>query len=127
MPQVIFRAPAELRIRCAAFHSPLAQLSSIRYPPALSFLLIHSSPVPDPVPPHVSCFRYLSCFMFPALNPDPHSILLRITSPCSIFVPMFFCPNPCPFPETLLCSFQYFYVESFLYVPQSEIDIDCSL
>ena len=38
-------------------------------------------------------------------NPKPHSILLHITSPCSIFVPMLFCPNPCPFPSTLLCSF----------------------
>ena len=63
----------------------------------------------------------------PNPEPNPHSVLLRITSPCSIFVPMLFCPNPCPFPSTLLCSFQYLYIDSFLYVPQSEIDIDCPL
>ena len=72
-------------------------------------------------------------FMFPIFIlfhvpcPEPCSVLLRITSPCSIFVPMFFCPNPCPFPFTLLCSFRYLYVNSSLYVPQSEIDIDCPL
>ena len=94
---------------------------------ALSFLLIHSYPC--------SWFRSPMHFMFPMFvlfhvprpKPcsDPQSVLLHITSPCSIFVPMFLCPNPCLFPLTLLCSFWYLYVDSFLYVPQSEIDIDC--
>ena len=141
-PQVTFRALAKPRIWRAASYSPPAWLSSNHLPPRFIILFICSSPVPDPipdpVPPHISCFQYLSCFMFPAPipvpnpeprtpNPEPRSILLRIMSPCSFFVPMFFCPNPCPFPSTLLYSFRYLYVDNFLYVPQSEIDIDCPL
>ena len=80
---------------------------------------------------HVSNIHFVSCSPpqtpFQTPNPNPHSVLLHITSPCSIFVPMFFFLNPCPLPSTLLCSFQYLYVNNFLYVPQSEIDIDCPL
>ena len=80
---------------------------------------------------HVSDVRFVSCPLsqtpFRTLNPEPCSVLLRITSPCSLFVPMLFCPNPCLFPSTLLCSFRYLYIDSFLYVPQSEINIDCPL
>ena len=81
------------------------------------FVLFHV-PRPNPRSPFP-----VPCSLFPV----PRSVLLRITSPCSIFVPMLFCPNPCPFPLTLLCSFWYLYVDSFLHVPQSEINIDCPL
>ena len=99
--------------------------------PALSFLFIHSSPVPDPIPPHVSCFRCSFCFMSPALNPVLNPKPRSLFHPTSHHIPLFyfhpyaFCLNPCPFPSTLLCSFRYLYVNSFLYVPQSEIDINC--
>ena len=95
------------------------------------FCLFVHIPVPDSAPPCVSCFRCSFCFMSPAPNPipnpEPCSVLLCITSPCSIFVPMLFYPNPCPFPSTLLCSFRYLYVDSFLYVPQSEINVPSEL
>ena len=133
MPQVTFQAPAKLQIRHAASYSPLAWLGSIQYPPLYHFCLLTHPPflIPFPHAFHVSDIHFVSCspprspFWTP--NPKPHSDLLCITSPCSIFVPMFFCPNPCPFPSTLLCSLQYLYIDNFLYVPQSEIDIDCPL
>ena len=134
MPQVTFQAPAKLWIRHTAFHGPLARLGSTHYPPLLYYFCLFAHPpflIPFPHAFHVSDIRLVSCSPpqtpFRTPNPKPRSVLLCITSPCSIFVPMFFCPNPCPFPLTLLCSFWYLYVNSFLYVPQSEINIDCPL
>ena len=102
--------------------TPLYHFCLFAHPPFL---------IPSPLTFHVSDVRSVSCPLprtpFQTPNPEPRSVLLCITSPCSIFVPMLFCPNPCPIPSTLLCSFRYLYVDSFLYVPQSEIDIDCPL
>ena len=71
-PQVTFQPLAELRIWHAAFHGPPARLGSIHYPPLYHFCLFTHIPAPDPVPPHISCFRYSSCFMFPAPIPVPN-------------------------------------------------------
>ena len=72
------------------------------FPPALSFLLIRSSPVPNPVPPHVSCFRCSFCFMSPTPNPVPNPeprSPFRSTShhiPLFYFRPYAFLPEPMP-------------------------------
>ena len=57
--------------------SSLAQVGPLS--PALSFCLFVHIPVPDSVPPCVSCVRYsfVSCSRSPI--PDPRSIPLRIT------------------------------------------------
>ena len=61
-------------------------------------------------------FMFLIFVLFHVPHPNPHSVLLHITSPCSIFVPMLFCPNPCPFPSTLLCSFDtYTFITSCMF------------
>ena len=114
-------------------YGPLAQLGSAHYPLLYHFCLFGHIPIPDPISPHVLCSNicFVSCPHPRCLlsNPKPksHCILLHITSPCSIFVSILLCLNPCLFPSTLLCSFQYLYIDNFLYVPQSEINIDCPL
>ena len=133
MLQVTFRALAKLQIQHVFPYSLPVQLGSAHTHPfhrscSLSSILVHYS-----VSPHISCsnVRAVSCLHpwtpFPNPKPKSRSVLLRITSLCSIFISIFLCPNPCPFPSTLLCSFWYLYVHNFLYVPQSEIDIDCPL
>ena len=77
-------------------------------------------PIPslNSVPPHVSCFRSSSCFMFLFLFAFSVLFYFRSLSPN---------PDPDIFPilVTLLCSLWYLYVLILMYVPQSEIDIDC--
>ena len=117
-PMVICYAPSHLPsssrasdLACSLlWFSGLARFAPLS--PALSFLLIRSYPC--------SWFHSPTRFMFPIFVlfhvprpdpipiPNPRSVLLRITSPCSIFIPMFFCPNPCLFPSTLLCSCKVF-------------------
>ena len=70
MPQVTFRAPAELQIRHAAFYGPPAQLSLAHYPLFYHFHLFVHIPIPDPIPPRVSHFQYSFCFMSPAVRRD---------------------------------------------------------
>ena len=72
--------------------------------------------VPEFRSPYVSCFQSSFCFMFPFLF--------------AISIPFYFrTPNPdrdiCPILITLICSLWYLYVPILMYVPQSEIDIDC--
>ena len=81
-------------------------------------IVLFTHPSPNSVPPYVSCFRSSFCFMFPFLF--AFFILFYFRSPS---------PNPdpdiCPILVTLICSLWYLYVPILMYVPQSEIDIDC--
>ena len=99
--QVTFRAPAELQIWCAVSYGPLAQLGSAHYPLLYHFWLFIHIPVPDSVPPCISCFRYLF-----VPNPKPQTPS-RSTShhiPLVLFLfPLLF-PTLCLFPTTLICS-----------------------
>ena len=76
----------------------------------------HPSPNSVPPPFHVSDLRFVSCFR------SYSQIPFR-----SIFNPRTPNPDPdiCPFLVTLICSLWYLYVPILMYVPQSEIDIDC--
>ena len=78
---------------------------------------VHPS-VPDFRSPYVSCFRSSFCFMFP--------FLLAFSVPFYFQSPSLN-PDPdiCPILVTLTCSLWYLYVPILMYVPQSEIDIDC--
>ena len=65
-------------------------------------------------------------FMFPI------SVLFHVSVLIHIFVLFYFqspSPNPdpdtCPILVTLICSLWYLYVPILMYVPQSEINIDC--
>ena len=62
---------AKLQIWRTAFYGSPAWLGSTHYP-LLYHLCLVNIPIPDPVPPHVSCFRYSFCFMFPILIPIPN-------------------------------------------------------
>ena len=80
---------------------------------------VHPS-IPDFRSPYVSCFRSSFCFMFPFLF--AFSVPFYFQSPSLK-------PDPdiCPILVTLTCSLRYLYVPILMYVPQSEIDIDCPL
>ena len=93
--------------------------------PAIHSVRHHDYSVPSSVPdfhspPSISCFQSSFCFMFPFLF--AFSVPFYIRSPS---------PNPdpdiCPILVTLICSLWYLYVPILMYVPQSEIDIDCPL
>ena len=60
-------------------------------------------------------------------NPESHSIPLRITFPLFYFHFLLLIPILCLLSMTLICSLQYLYVQNFMYVSQSEINIDCPL
>ena len=121
-PQVTFQAPAKLRIWHAVSYGPPAQISSAHYPLLYHFCLFIHIPVPDPIPPCVSCFWYLfvSCSPppIPVPNPEPRtpfrSTLHRI--PLVLFMFLLLFPTLCPFPMTLICSLRYLYVQNFMYV-----------
>ena len=78
---------------------------------------IHPS-IPDFRSPYISCFRSLFCFMFPFFLAFSVPFYFRSLSPKPI-------PDICPILVTLTCSLSYLYVPILMYVPQSEIDIDC--
>ena len=91
--------------------------------PAICSVCHHDYSVPSSVPnfhppPSVSCFRSLFCFMFLFLFTFSIPFYFRSPSPN---------PNPdiCPSLVTLICSLWYLYVPILMYVPQSEINIDC--
>ena len=66
-PQVTFQTPAKLWIQHAALYGPLAQLSSAPIPPCYHSCLFIHIPIPDSIPPHISC----SPFPIPIPNPQP--------------------------------------------------------
>ena len=83
--------------------SGLVQFDPLPPPsPALSFLLICSSPIPDPAPPRISCFQCSFCFTPPALNPVLNPKPRSPFHPTSHHVPLFyfhpyaFLPKPMP-------------------------------
>ena len=96
---------------CRTLASPL--IRSVRHPD----YPVHPS-IPEFRSPtfHVSDLRFVSCFRSYSHFPF-----------CSIFEPRTPNPDPviCPILFTLLCSLWYLYVRILMYVPQSEIDIDC--
>ena len=122
MPQVTFWALAELRIQHTVFYGLLAQFGLAHYPLLYHFCSFVHIPIPDPVPPCVSCFQYLvvshSPPPIPVLNPKPQT-LFRFTShhiPLVLFLfPLLF-PTLCPFPMALICPLRYLYVQNFMYV-----------
>ena len=103
------RAPAEPRIRHAVSYGLLTWFDPLPRFIISAYSLIPPFLIPFPHVFHISNIHFVSCpplqFPFQTPNPKPRSILLHITSPCSIFVSRLLCPNPCPFPSTLLCSF----------------------
>ena len=96
---------------CRTSASPL--IRSVRHPD----YPVHPS-VPEFCSPtfHVSDLRFVSCFCSYSHFPF-----------CSIFEPRTPNPDPdiCPILVILICSLWYLYVLILMYVPQSEIDIDC--
>ena len=116
IPQVTFWALATSDLACS-----LSQPSSLaQYGPFPHFIILaylFSSPSLIPFP-HV----------FHALHPQspiPAPFYFTSRSPCSIFISILFFLILCLFPMTLICFLQYLYVQNFLYIPQSEINIDC--
>ena len=94
-----------------------------RVQPSILFVIMiipFNHPSPNSIPPtfHVSDLRFVSCFC---------SYLHFLF--CSIFDPRTPNPDPdiCPILITLICSLWYLYVPILMYVPQSEINIDCPL
>ena len=73
---------------------------------------------PNSIPPLRFMFWYLFCFMF-----------LFLFASSFLFYFQYLSPNPdpdiCPILLTLICSLWYLYIPNLMYVPQSEINIDC--
>ena len=91
--------------------------------PAIRSVRHHDYSVPSSIPdfhspPSVSCFRSSFCFMFPFLFAFSVPFYFRSPSPNPD-------PDICPILVTLICSLWYLYIPILMYVPQSEIDIDC--
>ena len=85
--------------RHVVFYSLPAWPGLTHYPPLYHFCLFVHIPIPDPIPPHISCFWYLFCFMIPVPiphskpqtpNPKPRSIPL-----CTAFLLFYFCFQYC--------------------------------
>ena len=93
-PQVTFQAPAKLRVQRAASFSLPARLGLAYYPPLYHFCLFIHIPVPDPVPPCVSCFQY----SFVSCSPSPIPVPFHFAShsSCSNSVSLIV-SNPMPF------------------------------